>query len=68
MVLVDGILAESVQPQDSRCLGWLCEWRDHCSRHMAENEVVLRQWFLPLHVAEFCEHYIKFKPESAGRE
>jgi hypothetical protein len=64
MVLVDGLLAESVQPHDKRCLGWLCNWRDRCARHMEENEVVIRQWFLPVHVAEFCEHFVEHAPDG----
>lgn len=58
-----------IQPHDSRCLGWMCELRDSCARHMEEGEVVLRQWFQPINTGVFCENFVRSnRPENAGRE
>ena len=44
----------------SRCLGWMCNLRDICARHMEEREVTIRQWFLPHHPGENCEWFVAY--------
>ena len=60
----DDVSGHAAPAVDSRCLGWLCNWRDHCARHVTEHEVVLRRWFMPYHTAEHCEHYQNVRIES----
>lgn len=45
---------------DSRCLGWMCNIREFCQRHMSEHDVVLRQWFIPHHPGDNCDYFIEY--------
>lgn len=43
-----------------RCLGWMCNWRDHCALHLLPEQPTIQSWFQPSldKVAERCEFYV----------
>lgn len=52
------------------CLGKMCDWRDHCSRHIHNlrcgvGHVAYKQ---PQKTGEFCDWYLAEKRDSDPKE
>jgi hypothetical protein len=39
------------------CIGWFCDYRDKCARHIEANGTVVIRYFQPIKTGEHCEFY-----------